>query len=286
MERPKKKKRRCKLNNYLVKLDGETLERGDYHALMQLNPFRIEHFAVDEDNRITKLVLGQPLLVLGPIIPPSIKYLDRLLYLEVDSVELVELPDELWNLPNLIELSLNNCKKLKQVPDSIGSLTKLKSLDLFGCGITSLPKSIFALENLMVMFLGGTPMIVNNHHPTTFIWELVEKCPKLGHILRRRIFNPLPDNPVYPNNIKLQYSLSCNRARFRTRRNGGERIYISPSVWPLALQNATKLFSPYSAEESSWDLQQVNSGIDESNAIYRLIKYGMESFLLNMVYRG
>jgi hypothetical protein len=59
-------------------------------------------------------------------------------------------------LHNLEELSLYWQEGLKDIPESIGTLTQLKEVFLEKCGISSLPESITNLVNLTYLVIAGT----------------------------------------------------------------------------------------------------------------------------------
>ncbi|KAG0588331.1 hypothetical protein KC19_2G235200 [Ceratodon purpureus] len=70
--------------------------------------------------------------------------------------DLMELPDTIGELSNLLELNLNCCSWLYRLPDTIGDLVKLSKLDLSGCGsLIWLPESIGKLSNLLELILDG-----------------------------------------------------------------------------------------------------------------------------------
>ena len=184
--------------------------------------------------------------------------------------EMINLPDEIGTLACLTHLHLFRCAKLKELPDSIGGLTNLQVLDLNNSGITSLPESIFGLKKLKVIGLYEIPMIKNNPDgPTPFIWNLIHHCHSLGDI----------GHKVYDTNTKLYYALACNRARVRL-------ASVMPSVWPLALQNATKLFRSYSFNETrtAFSRSKMDAYYSDSDAIYRFLVDGRESFLLSLIH--
>lgn len=63
------------------------------------------------------------------------------------------------SLENLQKLSLRSCEKLKQLPDLIGSLTKLQEMDLSHTLVGELPPSVSKLDNLQVLKMVRTPLI-------------------------------------------------------------------------------------------------------------------------------
>ncbi|MBF2016611.1 MAG: hypothetical protein IGS23_15705 [Rivularia sp. T60_A2020_040] len=69
-----------------------------------------------------------------------------------DCYKLKELPESVGNLSYLTELEIKGCigdlSDFTKVPDSIGKLKRLESLTIVGTAIQSLPNSIGNLENL------------------------------------------------------------------------------------------------------------------------------------------
>jgi Leucine-rich repeat (LRR) protein len=56
----------------------------------------------------------------------------------------------------LMKLSFQGCENLKQVPQTIGSISSLSILNLFHCkSIESLPTTIVDLKHLTELWLGG-----------------------------------------------------------------------------------------------------------------------------------
>lgn len=69
-----------------------------------------------------------------------------------------ELPDELTTMNWVTSLELSSLYDLKALPDNIGDMTALKSLDIENCGIEELPDSICDLEKLETLNLSGCPL--------------------------------------------------------------------------------------------------------------------------------
>jgi len=65
-----------------------------------------------------------------------------------------ELPRDIGSLSRLQTLDLESCKTMKTLPDSIGNLKELEHLSLYGCiYLEGLPESIARLHNLRVISL-------------------------------------------------------------------------------------------------------------------------------------
>ena len=77
--------------------------------------------------------------------------------LEIGWNKLKELPKEIGNLTNLIEIRAW-CSNLKKIPKEIGNLINLRELSLDDNKIKELPKEISELKNLLVLSMGSNPL--------------------------------------------------------------------------------------------------------------------------------
>eukprot|EP00505_MAST-04D_sp_SCG-Rhode-Island_P001264 Stramenopile-MAST_4_protein_1264 len=73
-----------------------------------------------------------------------------LLFLEVVSNRLVELPEDIGGLENLLRLRVSN-NPLKALPDSVGTLRNLVDLDVSNNQLKALPDSVGTLKNLVYL---------------------------------------------------------------------------------------------------------------------------------------
>ena len=64
-----------------------------------------------------------------------------------------ELPDLLSATPNIKKLDLRDCRRLVNVPDSVGYLDKLESWDLWGCDKLQILPSCIAMKSLKYLRL-------------------------------------------------------------------------------------------------------------------------------------
>ncbi|KAL3727146.1 hypothetical protein ACJRO7_031968 [Eucalyptus globulus] len=130
---------------------------------------------------------------------------------------LVDLPEEVGALVQLKRLSLYNCLTLREIPSSLGNLTSLTELDLSGLGIAKLPNSI---EKLKFQFCHLKLEIF--HLTDTRIRELPNTIGKLKSlcVLRspKRRFIPQEDHVWHlPSGISMLVNLAelnlnrCNK---------------------------------------------------------------------------
>lgn len=119
-----------------------------------------------------------------------------------------EVPTDAWSkFVNLEYLSLKN-DHLKTIPSQIGTLKKLKVLDLSGNDFTELPIEFSQLENLEELYLNDEK---NMNLPKTI--EIMSKLPKLKslHLENDQLEN-LPNNFKRLDHLEFLY-LSQNRLK-------------------------------------------------------------------------
>lgn len=78
--------------------------------------------------------------------------------LDLCNYELIQIPDELFELTNLRDLHLSD-NLLEQLPEKISKLAKLGQLDLSFNKIVEFPKQILELENLRFLNLAGNHLV-------------------------------------------------------------------------------------------------------------------------------
>jgi hypothetical protein len=89
-------------------------------------------------------------------LPSSISYLVGLKKLHLDKFQnLMNLPDSIYQLQHLENLSLYDCYSLKELPSSIGYLGRIKELNLSGSGIVTLPQCTESFVGLKFLYLYG-----------------------------------------------------------------------------------------------------------------------------------
>ncbi|MGV6862528.1 MAG: leucine-rich repeat domain-containing protein [Putridiphycobacter sp.] len=87
-------------------------------------------------------------------LPEEITQLKNLRKLNLRDTGVSSLPEAMDKLENLEELNLNNCRNLKQIPQSIGNLKNLKKLSLW-CYAGWVPKEITNLSSLEELDIYG-----------------------------------------------------------------------------------------------------------------------------------
>ena len=92
-------------------------------------------------------------------IPPEISQLKNLERLSITLSELKEIPDSIGELTKLTELDLHQNNNLRYIPSSIGKLTLLKKLNVGLNKIKSLPKSFKNLSSLEYLDLSSNLFI-------------------------------------------------------------------------------------------------------------------------------
>jgi Leucine-rich repeat (LRR) protein len=107
-----------------------------------------------ESERVTALKLtGLQLLSL----PPQIGVLDQLKYMTLTDNLLDSLPDQLWDLANLVELDLGG-NRLAALSPKVAKLDKLLLLGLRDNDLPSLPVEVYALPNVSTLLLAGNQL--------------------------------------------------------------------------------------------------------------------------------
>lgn len=119
------------------------------------------------------------------------------------------MPSELWQLRNLVELGLRG-NQLRDLPQSIGNLTKLTQLVVFANKLRWLPAEILAL-NLKGLTTGSNPFVgipvppnsdtssqdieADTINPTKHFCEKRQpnfRVPSLVEIVTRKLLEPMP----------------------------------------------------------------------------------------------
>ncbi|PKI65990.1 hypothetical protein CRG98_013575 [Punica granatum] len=88
-------------------------------------------------------------------IPELIGNLTSLLILKMNNVQIIELPESIGRLSRLRSLSLKGCSGFMRLPDSLADMKSLVKLDISWTGIVELPQNIGRLEKLELLYLNG-----------------------------------------------------------------------------------------------------------------------------------
>ena len=99
---------------------------------------------------------------------------------------LKRLPESVGELRSLTTLDLGWCVKLEQVPASVGALKELRRMSLYGCrGLTTLPESVRALralEDLSLAYCLGLLELPKSVWELTWLQTLyLEGCHEIDH---------------------------------------------------------------------------------------------------------
>ena len=135
---------------------------------------------------------------------------------ETDTKQLVKL------FPNLkkIEIWGHHLEK-GQLPNEIGNLLHLKSIDLISCGLKTLPDTFKNLKNLKKIRLAGLPM---NTFP-----EVLTDLENLETLEIRATLAKIPDSLSKLKKLKkLDLSGSLNEGRMEITGKGDENLYLRP----------------------------------------------------------
>ncbi|NHN26640.1 hypothetical protein FIA58_013220 [Flavobacterium jejuense] len=135
---------------------------------------------------------------------------------KADTQKLVKL------FPNVKELEIwGSHLKKEQLPDEIGNLTHLESIDLISCGLKTLPDSFKNLKNLKKIGLAGLPM---NIFP-----EILTDLENLESLEINTTLAKIPDSLSKLKKLKqLNLWGSLNEGRMEITRKGDENLYLRP----------------------------------------------------------
>ncbi|XP_039165792.1 TMV resistance protein N-like [Eucalyptus grandis] len=95
--------------------------------------------------------------------------LPSLIELKIENCNgLTNLPKEVGALVMLKCFSLSGCSRLRELPDSLGNLTSLIELDLSRTGVAKLPNYVEKLKSLRILRLSKDGLLSQEHH----VWRL------------------------------------------------------------------------------------------------------------------
>ncbi|XP_076929812.1 putative disease resistance protein At5g66900 [Bidens hawaiensis] len=131
------------------------------NCLSNLRRLRLEHVSLSPSiQSITELKNLEKLSLIMCAIGNALEFctvdhpmLPNLIELEIESCyDLKELPEGLCSLNHLVKLSITNCHELGALPEALGSLSNLETLRLHSCTrLSKLPESIGMLHSLVFL---------------------------------------------------------------------------------------------------------------------------------------
>lgn len=152
--------------------------------------------------------------------PANAEVISSVEFLMIGDHHLVVFPPEISKFTGLKSLTIFNNKQLEALPDCIGNLTNLKTLQLSFNGLKTLPCSIGNLSNLVTLELD------NNQLQT--LPDTICKCDLLTKLSVRN--NPLEALPVQIGNLKQLDWIMAQSTRLTTiptsMQNSSAHIYI------------------------------------------------------------
>ena len=143
----------------------------DFHSLENLNikgnQLESFHDGILELKNLKKLIIsGNSISQL-----PDLSSLSNLEYLDCNSNRLLEIPESVFSLSKLKTLDFGYNHNIKSISDKIHQLQDLESLSLEVNDIEFLPPKFSQLKNLLLLNISGNPL--KNH------LEIIAKLPKL-----------------------------------------------------------------------------------------------------------
>lgn len=138
--------------------------------------------------------------------PPEILRLTALRGLFLRGNALREIPRDIGNLSELVELNLADNINLGALPMGIGSLKALKKLDIRYCGLTDLPPDIGNLKNLESLQMWGNGF-------TELPYSITELKNLKELYLKNNKLSMLPYDMIKMDNLKyidVQLNYLCN----------------------------------------------------------------------------
>jgi Leucine-rich repeat (LRR) protein len=73
--------------------------------------------------------------------------------------DIPEIPDDINNLSNLLELNITNCPNISELPETLTNLNNLMSLEISDVQISEIPEDINKLSNLLKLSIKNCPDI-------------------------------------------------------------------------------------------------------------------------------
>jgi len=354
--------KRKRAHKAVVEIQGLEIDEEEYHAIQDLlHPHNVETFDLRKHLKIHEgriVEFDMPRLTKDSVrvshsittIFASIQKLQYLEDLNLSATNISSIPCAIMNLKNLRVLRACFCKRLTWVSDSIGRLQNLEVLDLLmSCNIDelpeaigslsklrqlclsfnmSLPRSIWRLNNLAILILTHQSMtrlpdeigdltnlrflclVKNNFQslpPTmgrlknlqklqihdTKLTELPQCILKIASLTSLNLsYSSIPPQEKE----KAYYAVACNRARERLK---FPRMRLTSKL----LENGTKYFSEapsaielqsdsllaeffFGSREAAQSHVKDSYTMGEPDAIFRLLVDGLESLVSNLINLG
>jgi Leucine-rich repeat (LRR) protein len=86
-------------------------------------------------------------------VPRGLFYLSNLRTLSLRHNNLSEIPEQLYSLKNLRTLNISRNPRITAISSRIKDLKQLRSLNIVGCSINTLPLEILQMKNLIQFFV-------------------------------------------------------------------------------------------------------------------------------------
>ncbi|KAH9725550.1 ADP-ribosyl cyclase/cyclic ADP-ribose hydrolase [Citrus sinensis] len=175
------------------------------------------------NNLVSLNLIGCPKL---KRLPAEISSAGNLEEIRLNGTAIEELPSSIECVPRLLDLDLQNCKRLKSLPSSLCKLKSLKSLYLNGCSnLQRLPDELGDLEALeylhaMVTAIREVPSSIVCLHNARDIYfnrskELPENIGQLSSLeylyLSKNNFERIPESIIQLSELSSLYFNNCER---------------------------------------------------------------------------
>jgi len=227
-------------------------------------------------------------------LPTEIGDMTSLKYLRLRNSGIASLPPSIGNLQNLTNLDLSKTRNLTSLPSNLTNLRVLRLVDS-GVSLALLPNYMGGLTGLMMLEMFKFPQEIEDlgEKECTILRMLLQHCQSLGDLgIHLDELSYVGHNFRYKSTRKrfeFLYAIARNRARFRTGFGTStnepiankDSIRMTPKLWPILLENATRVFDGYSCrdDDSIADKHEHKKKMPRQDAVYNLLVTGRESFV-------
>jgi hypothetical protein len=185
------------------------------------------------------------------------------------------IPSSIERLQKLEQLDLDFAEGLERLPEEIGDMTNLCSLNLRESGIKSLPSSIARISRPWHLNFSGTPIDaeikrLRGSDRDQYVLRIVQSSPSLIHLDITSIHGASKNHET-EGWKKMLFTLASRRAATR------KSFRKSPNLWPLVLKHATRAFSSSVGSLPAFNYD--SDSAQQSDAIYHLLTMNQEFFL-------